>query len=163
MHPEFSEFDKACMQRALANAEKAQEFGEVPVGAVLTFGDKTIFDGFNQPISCYDPTAHAEIQVLRQACTAIKNYRLPNDACLYVTLEPCTMCIGALIHARLPRLVFATTEPRAGAVVSQKQLLDEAHYNHRVDYDYGLFADESSQLLKQFFRKKREKSKSKNA
>lgn len=152
---EFSEFDKAAMQQALAAAKQAASMGEVPVGAVISIADSIVATGFNQPITHADPTAHAEIMALRMACESIQNYRLPATACLYVTLEPCTMCIGALIHARLPRLVFATAEPRAGAVISQTQLLDHEHYNHRITYEHGLYAEQSSDLLKAFFRARR--------
>lgn len=151
----FSDFDKTAMQQALAAAKQAADVGEVPVGAVISIADSIIATGFNQPITHKDPTAHAEIMALRSACSTIKNYRLPATACLYVTLEPCTMCIGALIHARLPRLVFATTEPRAGAVISQVGLLDHVHYNHRIVYEHGLYAEQSSELLKAFFRARR--------
>lgn len=146
------------MRLALAQAQKAYDIAEVPVGAVLTLDDVVIASGHNQPIQDNDPTAHAEIITLRHACQQLNNYRLPINTCLYVTLEPCTMCVGALLHARVSRLVFATTEPRAGAVVSSQQLLEKTHYNHQIRYDMGLFAAESSQLLKSFFKSRRSKT-----
>jgi len=152
---DFSEFDYHSMHLALEAAQVAAELGEVPVGAVISVADSIIATGHNQPIMTADPTAHAEIIALRHACTALKNYRLPTGATLYVTLEPCTMCVGALIHARLSRLVYATTEPRAGAIVSTQELSAQSQYNHHIHYQGGLLADMSSQLLKSFFRKRR--------
>lgn len=142
------------MQRALVLAGQAAAMGEVPVGAVLVRDSVVIGEGCNQPISAQDPTAHAEIVALRTAAAAIGNYRLP-DTTLYVTLEPCTMCIGALIHARVTRLVFAAREPRAGAVCSALQLCDHSGYNHRLGWSEGVLAAESSALLTAFFRARR--------
>ena len=116
--------DEYWMQFAYEQAAIAASQGEIPVGAVIVSQDKIIGSGYNAPIQLSDPTAHAEIQALRSACRAIENYRLPDDAVLYVTLEPCTMCVGALIHARIQKVIFATTEPKAGSVVSARQLLD---------------------------------------
>lgn len=143
------------MRRALELARLAGERGEVPVGAVLVLDDEIIGEGSNGQIGDCDPTAHAEIQALRAAASAVGNYRLPGST-LYVTLEPCSMCCGALVHARVERLVFAATEPRAGAVVSTRGLLDEADFNHRVlwEQDEGL-AEESGELLRAFFRARR--------
>lgn len=155
MSAQFTEQDQGFMQLALSAAQRAADSGEVPVGAVLTVDDVVVATGYNQPISLSDPTAHAEIIALRAACQVIDNYRLPSSACLYVTLEPCTMCVGALIHARLPKLIYATTEPRAGAVVSTQDLSKHHHYNHRMTCLGGLCAEESSQMLKAFFKARR--------
>ncbi|MES2607001.1 MAG: tRNA adenosine(34) deaminase TadA [Pseudomonadota bacterium] len=148
------ESDQQWMQRALALATSAAGHGEVPVGAVLVRDGQVIGEGFNQPISARDPTAHAEIVALRAAATAVGNYRLPGTT-LYVTLEPCTMCIGAMIHARVDRVVFATREPRAGAVCSQLQLCEHPGYNHKLAWSEGVLAAESSTLLTAFFKARR--------
>lgn len=157
---QFSQHDKKYMGQALELAKQAAEQGEVPVGAVLVQFDeednaKVIGRGFNQPIAKHDPTSHAEIVALRDACTSLNNYRLPENTTLYVSLEPCTMCVGALIHARLNRLVFATKEPRAGMVGSQANLLEQDFYNHNIKVQFGLYADESAQILRDFFRERR--------
>lgn len=142
------------MQQALTLAQQAAERGEVPVGAVLVRDGAVLGEGFNQPISSHDPTAHAEIVALRAAALAERNYRLPGTT-LYVTLEPCTMCVGALIHARVARLVFAAREPRAGAVCSQHQLCEHPAYNHRLAWSEGVLAEASSAMLTAFFRARR--------
>ncbi len=144
------------MKEALILARRAESMGEVPVGALLVIDGERVGEGSNCPISHCDPTAHAEIQALRQAGQARGNYRLPG-ATLYVTLEPCVMCVGAIIHARVERLVFAAYEPRAGAVVSQLQLLEKQHFNHQLDWVGGVLQEESSLLLRQFFRQRRKK------
>jgi tRNA(adenine34) deaminase len=131
-------------------ARTAQAYGEVPVGAVVVQDNQMIGEGCNGPIGRTDPTAHAEMIAIRQAARSMKNYRLP-DATLYVTVEPCTMCAGALVHARIKTLVFACTEPRAGAIVSSAQVLDNPALNHKVEVLQGLLADESSLLLRTFF------------
>ena len=146
--------DLTWMRRALSLAEKASEVGEVPVGAIVVRQGEMLGEGWNRPIGGCDPTAHAEIVAMREAATKLGNYRLTGST-LYVTIEPCTMCLGAMIHARVERLVFGATEPRAGAVQSQLQLLDMAHYNHRISWVGGVMAEESGQLLKAFFQKKR--------
>jgi len=146
--------DNHWMTLALAQARHAAAIGEVPVGAVLVRDGECFAAGYNHPISGCDPTLHAEIHALRLGAVAADNYRLP-ESTLYVTLEPCTMCIGAIIHARVARVVFAAREPRAGAVVSQLQLLDKHHYNHRVEWCEGVLAAESSDLLRTFFRSRR--------
>lgn len=146
--------DEHWMQRALALADRAEQAGEVPVGAVIVRDGEVLGEGYNQPISSHDPTGHAEIIALRAASHSVQNYRLPG-ATLYVTLEPCTMCIGAMIHARITRLVFGAPEPRAGAVVSQLQLADANHYNHRMTYTQGVLAEQSADKLRQFFRARR--------
>ena len=147
--------DEHWMEYAANLAAQGEALGEVPVGAVIVANGQLIGEGFNQPITCHDPTAHAEIVALRQASANIRNYRLI-DATLYVTLEPCTMCVGALIHARIKRLVFATTEPKAGAVVSKARLLDNEYFNHRIEYVGGIKADQCQQQLSRFFSYRRE-------
>lgn len=142
------------MRRALALADRAEQAGEVPVGAVIVRDGAVLGEGYNQPISSNDPTGHAEIVALRAAAQAVCNYRLPG-AVLYVTLEPCTMCIGAMIHARIARVVFGAPEPRAGAVISQLQLADADHYNHRMAHTQGVLAEQSADKLRQFFRARR--------
>jgi tRNA(adenine34) deaminase len=146
--------DEHWMQFALEQAQLAADAGEVPVGAVLVKGNQLIEAGFNQPIGSCDPTAHAEVVALRAAAKQLGNYRLP-DTTLYVTIEPCAMCAGALIHARVGRLVFGAPEPRAGAVVSTTQLLDAAQFNHRVTYTGGVLAEPCAALMQTFFRRKR--------
>ncbi len=167
----FTKIDHHYMTLALSLARQGAEKGEVPVGAVLVQFDtnesedkdelqgKILAEGYNQPILSHDPTVHAEIVALRCACESLKNYRLPPNTTLYVTLEPCTMCVGALIHARLSRLVFATHEPRAGMVGSQANLLEQDFYNHKISVQSGLLAEESSQILKAFFKERRAKQK----
>jgi tRNA(adenine34) deaminase len=142
------------MRRALALADRAEIEGEVPIGAVLVRDGGILGEGWNSVITLRDPTAHAEIIALRDAARVAGNYRLPGTT-LYVTLEPCTMCAGALIHARVEHLVFAAREPRAGVVCSTCSLLDEARYNHRVSWQEGVLAEESSQRLQAFFRARR--------
>lgn len=143
------------MRKALELARQGALAGEVPVGAVLVLGDELIGAGYNQPISASDPTAHAEIVALRQAAGHLHNYRLP-DTTLYVTIEPCTMCVGALMHARIGRLVFGATEPRAGAVCSRFRLLDTPGvYNHHIEYAQGILEADCSQLISSFFQGRR--------
>ncbi len=142
------------MERALTLAVRAESEGEVPVGAVVVRDGQILGEGWNAPILSADPTAHAEICALRMAARQAQNYRLPG-ATLYVTLEPCVMCIGAAIHSRIARLVFAATEPRAGAVVSQLSLLNEGHFNHRIEWVGGVLAERSATLLREFFRSRR--------
>ncbi len=142
------------MRLALAEAQLAADLGEVPVGAVLVYQGQVIGKGFNQPISSKDPSAHAEMVALRQAALAQSNYRLP-DTTLYVTLEPCTMCAGLLIHSRVSRLVFGASEPRAGAVISRAQVLDQAWMNHRIEVEGGILSEECGSILKAFFKGRR--------
>ena len=151
---EFSEDDSIFMRRALELAAHALLLNEVPVGAVLVHHKTIIGEGWNAPISNHDASHHAEIAAIRDACDAIQNYRLP-DTTLYVTLEPCTMCFGALIHARIERVIFAAKEPRAGVLESQLQLPEAPCYNHQLTVAGGLYADESAALLQQFFRARR--------
>ena len=147
--------DAAWMQQALAQAQIAAERDEVPVGAVLVdAAGELIAAGHNQPISACDPSAHAEIVVLRAAAQKLGNYRLP-DTTLYVTLEPCTMCVGALVHARVGRLVYGAAEPKTGAIESAQRLFETGKFNHQPELKAGVLANECSALLSQFFAKKR--------
>lgn len=150
----ISERDAAMMRLAITQAKMAERAGEVPVGAVLAREDEVLGVGYNQPIGANDPTAHAEIVALRDAALSERNYRLPGTT-LYVTLEPCAMCAGALMHARVARLVIGTREPRAGVVRSQLGLLDESFFNHRIDIVEGVMREECSELLKRFFAQRR--------
>ena len=152
--PGETEFDLACMRDALRLACTAAALGEVPVGAVVAREGVIIGRGYNRPISGVDPTAHAEIVALRQAAAYSGNYRLSGSD-LYVTVEPCTMCAGALVHARIGRLVFGTREPRAGAVVSTGQVLAAPGLNHRVDVVEGVLADEAQRMMQEFFKQRR--------
>lgn len=155
-----SKNDEQWMQLAYAQAALAADIGEIPVGAVIVSQGQVIGQGFNSPISQQDPTAHAELVAIRQACLNIQNYRLPEDATLYVTLEPCTMCVGALIHSRIQRVVFAATEPKAGSLVSARQLLNNnGYYNHVFEFSAGCMQEQCSQQLSDFFRMRREQKK----
>ncbi len=146
--------DEEFMRRALALASHAQSKGEIPVGAVLVLGESIVGEGFNQPIAANDPTAHAEIVALRQAAVRYRNYRLPGAA-LYVTLEPCAMCAGALVNARIERLVFAARDLRFGAVRSKFRLADSDLLNHQVTVEEGLLAADAGAMLTRFFNEKR--------
>lgn len=147
--------DQIFMHEALKLAHRAAEHGEVPVGAVVVKNGQIVGRGFNQPLGSHDPSAHAEISALRDAGQTLQNYRLP-ECTLYVTIEPCTMCLGALIHARIARLVFGAVEPRYGAVVSGQRLLENGAYNHQILVSAGVMAMEAGDLMKQFFRHKRQ-------
>ncbi|RZF54761.1 tRNA adenosine(34) deaminase TadA [Acinetobacter halotolerans] len=151
--------DEHWMQFAYEQAALAAAQGEIPVGAVIVSQGEIIGVGYNAPIKLSDPTAHAEIQALRMACQSINNYRLPDDATLYVTLEPCTMCVGALIHARVQRVVFATTEPKAGSLVSARQLLENGYYNHKFTFKQGCLQAQCSTQLSDFFKQRRREKK----
>ncbi len=142
------------MREALRLATLAAAQGEVPVGAVVVLDDVIVGRGFNRPISAKDPTAHAEVVALRSAAAYLANYRL-TGADLYVTIEPCTMCAGALVHSRIRRLVFGAREPRAGAVVSTAQVLATPGLNHHVEVVEGVLAGEAQRLMQEFFRAKR--------
>ncbi|MCZ6888724.1 MAG: tRNA adenosine(34) deaminase TadA [Gammaproteobacteria bacterium] len=146
--------DERWMRRAIELAAHARDAGEVPVGALLVRGDEVLGEGFNQPISSVDPTAHAEIVALRVAAAQAHNYRLPGST-LYVTVEPCAMCAGALIHARVAHLVYGAAEPRSGAVTSVMQVLDPGKLNHEVAVTCGVMAEECAELLRAFFKAKR--------
>lgn len=151
---EQAERDAAWMRYAMDLAAKGEAAGEVPVGAVIVKDNQVIGEGWNQPISSHDPTAHAEVVAIRMAAQALNNYRLPGCT-LYVTLEPCTMCVGALVHARIERLVFGTTEPKAGAIQSQSRLLDSHWFNHRVNCQGAVLATECQHQLSYFFQQRR--------
>ena len=142
------------MQLALELAEKAFEQGEVPVGAIVVLDNQVIGRGYNQSRALNDPSAHAEIMALRDAARTQRNYRL-TGATLICTLEPCVMCIGALVHARIDRLLFAVAEPKTGACGSAFDLLSDPAHGHRVALEKGIFASESIQLMQRFFAKKR--------
>jgi len=142
------------MSQALELARRGAEQGEVPVGALVVLDGEIIGQGYNCPIWKNDPTAHAEIQAIRQAAEKIGNYRLVGST-LYVTLEPCVMCVGAIIHARIDRLVFGASEHKTGAVSSVFELLHAEQHNHRLECDGAVLADECGQLLKDFFRARR--------
>ena len=148
--------DTAWMRLAIEQAHQAESLGEVPVGAVLVIDGALVAAAFNAPISGCDPSAHAEIAVLRKAAELRKNYRLPFST-LYVTIEPCTMCMGAMIHSRVQRVVFGAREPLAGAVVSQLQLAGQPFYNHQIEVTEGVLADECGALVSTFFRAKRKR------
>ncbi|WP_180027684.1 tRNA adenosine(34) deaminase TadA [Acinetobacter sp. YH16032] len=157
---QFDAEDLKWMQRAYEQAAFAAKLGEIPVGAVIVSQGKVIGEGYNQPILSHDPTAHAEVVALRQACNQIQNYRLPEDATLYVTLEPCTMCVGALIHARVHRVVFGTLEPKAGSLVSARQLLNnQGYYNHIFEFEGGCMQSVCAHQLSEFFKFRREQKK----
>ncbi len=142
------------MRLALEEARRGLEAGEVPIGAVLVFDEAVIARAFNQPIGQHDPTAHAEMLVMREASRAVGNYRL-TGATLYVTLEPCLMCAGAMVHARIGTLVFGAVEPRTGAVVSNLQALALPHHNHCVQVVGGVLEGECRELVQEFFRARR--------
>jgi tRNA(adenine34) deaminase len=146
--------DERWMMHALALAERAAALDEVPVGAVVVLNGEVIGEGWNHPISGHDPTAHAEIMALREAAQRIGNYRLV-DARLYVTIEPCTMCAGAIVHARIAEVVFGAAEPKAGAVCSNGQLLDQPWFNHLVRYRGGVLAERCSERISRFFQQRR--------
>ena len=146
--------DRDYMALALAAATSAGAEGEVPVGAVVVLEGQIVALECNRQITLNDPSAHAEVLALRKAGQMLGNYRLP-DCELFVTLEPCTMCCGTLVHARVKRLVFATTEPKAGAVTSTNSALDNPALNHSVIWQQGLMAEESAQLLRDFFKSRR--------
>ena len=146
--------DEYWMAHALSLAERAQKYNEVPVGAVIVKENKIIGEGWNQPIASKDPTAHAEIQAIRMACLHQSNYRLPGTT-LYITLEPCLMCAGAIVHTRISRVLFAAKEPKTGAAGSCFDIFNENKLNHSVKCEQGLLAEESSKILKQFFKARR--------
>ncbi len=149
-----SDRDRYWMGRALALARRAADAGEVPVGAVVVWDDEVIGEGWNQPIGACDPTAHAEVLALRAAAARVGNYRLV-DSTLYVTLEPCPMCAGAIVHARVARVVFGAADPRAGAAGTVFDLLRSAVLNHRAEVAGGVSAEECATLLRDFFRARR--------
>lgn len=146
--------DQHFMQQAIALAQQAADSGEVPVGAVLVRDGEIIGSGYNRPINACDPTAHAEIIALRDAAQRLANYRLPGTT-LYVTIEPCTMCVGALVHARVERIVYGAEEPKAGAVTSHANILQQDFFNHRIEVTGGVLAEQCGSLMSGFFRDRR--------
>ena len=146
--------DAAYMRRALELARHAEEAGEVPVGALVVLNDEIIGEGWNQPIVAHDPTAHAEIVALRAAAIRVRNYRL-SDAVLYVTLEPCAMCAGAMVHARIARVVYGAADPKSGAAGSVFNLLESSTLNHRAQITRGVLAEECGEMLRKFFAARR--------
>lgn len=146
--------DQDAMQAALAEARLAAAGGEVPIGAVIVHNGAIVARGQNRVIRDLDPTAHAEIVALRDAAGSIGNYRLI-DCTLYVTLEPCAMCAGAMIHARIERLVFAATDPKAGAAGSILSVINHPQLNHQMNVEQGILAEESAEILRAFFRERR--------
>ncbi len=155
--PEQQARDEVFMRHALLLAHRAQAAGEVPVGAVVVHGERIIGEGWNRPIGDHDPSAHAEMVALRQAAQRIGNYRLL-DTTLYVTLEPCVMCAGAIVHARVGHLVFGAWDPKAGAVRSVYDVIARPRLNHIVEWRGGVLEDECGEMLRQFFRARRARS-----
>lgn len=147
--------DQHFMREALALAAEGAALGEVPVGAVLVQDGVIVGRGFNCPISTHDPSAHAEMVAIRAAAAELRNYRLPGST-LYVTLEPCSMCAGLIVHSRIARVVFAATEPKAGVAISRGQFFSQDFLNHRVLIEGGVLAEECSALLSAFFKARRE-------
>lgn len=150
--------DEYWMQQALLHAEKATVKGEIPVGAVLIDHNGLLAAAGNSPIGHNDPTAHAEILVMRHAAKQLQNYRLPGTT-LYVTLEPCIMCMGAMIHARIDRLVYGATDPKTGAASSVYTIGNDGCLNHRIEISKGILAERCSDLLRTFFKARREENK----
>ena len=155
MTESFSALDHECMERALAEAIRGAQFDEVPVGAVLVAPDGTSFADHNRTREAADPTSHAEVRVIRRAAEQLGDWRLL-DHTLYVTLEPCAMCAGAIVLARIPRLVFAARDPKAGMCGSLDNLVQDERLNHRVAVESGLLHDEAAKLLRDFFTARRQ-------
>jgi tRNA(adenine34) deaminase len=154
--PQSGVDDEYWMRKALQLAQHAESLGEVPVGAVLVKDNQLVAEGWNQPITSNDPTAHAEIVAMRRAGYELENYRIV-DTVLYVTLEPCVMCAGALIHARVKRVVYGASDPKAGADESVFNLLRDERFNHRIEVTGGVLAEECGQMLSHFFQSIRRK------
>lgn len=146
------------MTEAIAQAKLADASNEVPVGAVVVLDGQIIGRGFNQPISSQDPTAHAEVMALRDAAKNLNNYRLV-DADLYVTIEPCTMCAGAIVHGRIKRVIYGAVEPKAGVVHSQQHIFKEPYFNHTVEVLAGVLAQQCSEVMQAFFQRRRDEKK----
>ncbi len=157
--PQLAEADITFMRAAMVEAKRAETLGEVPVGAVLVVNGEIVGRGYNQPITRNDPSAHAEIMCLRDAALRLGNYRLPGST-LYVTLEPCAMCSGAIMHARVERIVFGAPDPKTGAVGSVVNLFAEERLNHHATVEGGVLAEECGALLSAFFAARRGKAKS---
>lgn len=152
-HTDMSSYARF-MHRALELAQRAEQVGEVPVGAVVVLEGRIVGEGWNQVISLADPSAHAEVMALRAAARELKNYRLPGCE-LFVTIEPCTMCFGALIHSRINKVIYGAREPRAGMLDSNSQLSAASFFNHSLQWQGGILEHECSQLISEFFRRKR--------
>jgi tRNA(adenine34) deaminase len=146
------------MRRALELADFAYGKGEVPIGAVVAYQDKIVGEGYNQTITSLDPSAHAEMIAIREAAIAIGNYRLV-DCTLYVTIEPCSMCTGLLVHSRISHLVFGAQEPKAGAICSATNIEEQRHFNHQFSIESGVLAEDCSGKMSQFFKERRERKK----
>ena len=146
--------DEKWMKIAISEANLAKNEGEIPVGAVIVQNNKLIVKAHNKPILNHDPTAHAEVEALRKAGRKLKNYRLPGST-LYVTLEPCAMCLGAMIHARIERIVFGASDPKTGVCGSKADLTSEAFFNHRIKVHGGVLEKETKNLLQSFFKSRR--------
>lgn len=149
-----AELDRQFMKQALEQARLAAAAGEVPVGAILVRDGHVISRGFNKPISNHDPSAHAEMMALRAAAQAEANYRLPGTT-LYVTLEPCAMCAGAMLHARIDRVVFGASDPKTGAAGSVLNIFSEKQINHQTQVDGGIMSEDCGEVLRQFFKERR--------
>jgi tRNA(adenine34) deaminase len=155
MNNEVEFDDEYWMRHALELAERARQQQEVPVGAILVHENKLIGSGWNQSIVANDATAHAEIVALREATSGLQNYRLPKQTTMYVTLEPCAMCAGALVHARIDRLVFGASDPKTGAIQSIFNILNNENLNHRAEITGGILGQSCSQILVDFFQERR--------
>jgi tRNA(adenine34) deaminase len=155
----FTDLDHSFMKRAFELANQAEQIGEIPIGAVLTFDDRIIGEGYNRSITDNDPTAHAEIVAIRQAAINNQNYRLP-ETTLYVTLEPCSMCAGAIVHSRIQRLVYGAKDEKTGACGSIFNVISTNDKNHRVLSEQGLMAEDAASLLSNFFKRRRAEIKS---
>ncbi len=154
INPEDLEKHHKWMKHALMLAERSRDEGEVPVGAIIVKDDELIAEGWNRPIETHDATAHAEIMVIREAGRVLNNYRLP-DTRIYVTLEPCTMCAGAIVHARIGHLFFGAPDPRTGTAGSAIDLFSQTYHNHQVDVTGGIMQDECGEILTAFFKARR--------
>ena len=157
--PDMAKTDEYWMQQALVLARQAEAINEVPVGALVVLDDVIIGSGYNQMISAQDPTAHAEMIALRSAASYLGNYRLLN-ASLYVTLEPCAMCAGAMVHSRIARLVYGAREPKAGVVISRSEFFEQSFLNHKIHVTGDICRDQCSVLLSDFFARRRQEKKS---
>ena len=156
--PAATQSDNRFMQRALELARYAGGQGEVPVAAVVVLNDEIVGEGWNRPVTAKDPTAHAEINALCDAALNLGNYRLPETK-LYVTIEPCTMCAGAIMHARIAELIFGAPEPKAGVVQSQARVFEQSYWNHRIAWRGGVLAEQAQQLMQEFFKNRRKSAK----
>lgn len=153
--------DRYWMSHAITLAKRAAALGEVPVGAVIIKDNNKVSEAWNQPISGHDATAHAEVQAIRLAGEKLQNYRIPNTT-LYITIEPCAMCLGAIVHARISRVVFGAPEPKAGMLLSNKALVESGCFNHDFSWQGGVLADACSHVMSDFFKQRRaEKKKAK--